>query len=164
MSAADERTKDGAADTPPRPAPPPSTRARAVVILIAVFVLGGAFGFAVGRGVALREVREVVGGPPEEARVRMRLAAMRRHLELDAEQTRRVEDILREADATLHERMEACRPGLEELRVRTDERIREVLSPEQRRRFDERPRFDGGGRRHGPPPGWPPPPPPPPEP
>ena len=146
----DERRADEREAAPARG----SARAKAAAVLAAVFLLGGVAGGAVGRLTALREMRRMVEGPPPEARARFRLEAMRRHLDLRDDQVTRVRAIMSEADAERDRLMETCGPGLDDLRKRTDARLREVLDEDQRRRFDEM------SARKGRPPGpWAPPPP-----
>jgi hypothetical protein len=128
-------------------------RAKAAAVLVAVFVLGGVAGGAVGRITAIREMRRMVEGPPPEARARFRLEAMRRHLDLRDDQVARLREIMAAADAERDELMKTCGPELEELRRRTDTRVREVLDEGQRKRFD-----DTSARRGRPPGPWPPPP------
>ncbi|MEZ4314094.1 MAG: hypothetical protein R3F14_39240 [Polyangiaceae bacterium] len=130
--------------------------AKGLAVLAAVFALGGVAGLAVGRTMALREMRHMIDGPPPEARARFRLEAMRRHLRLTDAQTEQVRAILAEADSERDRLMETCGPGLDDLRKRTDARVREVLDEEQRKRFDEGP--SRHGRPRGPRPPLPPPP------
>ena len=161
----DERTTDERATGEPVTderatggAPPParsSARAKAAAVLAAVFLLGAFAGGAAGRLSALREMRHMTEGPPREARARFRLETMRRHLGLRDDQAARLEAILTEADAERDRLVAACGPGLDDLRRRTDARVRELLDDDQRRRFD-----DMNARRGRPPGPWPPPPPP----
>jgi hypothetical protein len=134
--------------------PRPPSRGKAVALLTAVFLLGGIAGGAAGRLTALREMGRMMAGPPPEARARFRMEAMRRHLDLRDDQLARVRAIMTEADAERDRLMDTCGPGLEELRRRTDDRVREVLDEEQRRRFDDMGSRRGKphGPRHPPPP------------
>lgn len=144
----------------------PSGRLRAALLVGSVFLLGGLAGGMVGRALTLRELAAPFKGPPAEVRARFRIEAMRRHLALTPEQTQAIEALLREADPARDAAMKACLPELERLREQTDASIRELLTPEQRRRFDEHERrMREHGPLHGPPPhgprGRPPPLPPP---
>ncbi len=133
-----------------------SPRTKSIAWLLAVFLLGGAAGAGFGRAGALRELEGAMRGPPTEARARFRVEAMRRHLDLDAGQTSQLASIFAEAEAERDRLMESCRPGLDELRERTEERVKGVLTAEQAARYEE----VGPGRprgRHGAPPGPPPP-------
>lgn len=145
----DERGSDQRAGAPSRGL----VRAKAAGVLAAVFLLGGLAGGAAGRITALREMGRMVEGPPPEARARFRLEAMRRHLDLRDDQVARVRAIMAEADAERDRLMETCGPGLDDLRRRTDARVREVLDEDQRKRFD-----DASARRRRAPGPWPPPP------
>jgi Spy/CpxP family protein refolding chaperone len=138
-----------------RAAEPPasSPRFKAAFVLAAVFVLGGVAGVAVGRITSMRELRHMMEGPPGEARARFRMEAMRRHLDLNEDQVTRIRAVMSEADADREKLMATCDPELEDLRKRTDARVREILNEEQRRRFDQL----HHGRMPGPwPPGRPP--------
>lgn len=155
-----ERTTSDPAETAPEPAPgaaapaPRGARWKAAAVLAAVFVLGAAAGGAVGRMSAIRDFGRVMQGPPSEARARFRMEALRRHLDLSEEQTARVRAITEEADAERDKLMASCGPGLDDLRRRTDARVREVLTDAQRKRLDE---LDARRGRRGPWPGGPPP-------
>lgn len=158
-----ERTTDDpietASELPPRTlAPAPrGARWKAVGVLAAVFLLGGVAGGAVGRMSAIRDFGRVMQGPPAEARARFRMEALRRHLDLSEDQVARIRAITEEADAERDKLMASCSPGLEDLRQRTDARVREVLSDAQRKRLDE---LDARRGRRGPRPGGRPPKPP----
>ena len=132
------------------------TRAKAAAVLVAVFLLGGLAGGAVGRTTAFRELNRMMEGP----RARSHLEAMRRHLDLRDDQVPRVRAILDEADAEREKLMGNCGPGLEDLHKRTDARVREILDDEQKKRLDAL-GARRGHRHHGPwggPPHRPPPP------
>ena len=131
-------------------------------MLAAMFVLGGATGGAIGRASALREMRHMMEGPPGEARANFRLEALRRHLDLSADQVDKMRAVMAEADAERDKAMAACDPGMEELRKRTDAKVRAILNDEQKKRFDELQKRRGRpGPWMGGPMGGPPPPPPP---
>ncbi|APR85000.1 Hypothetical protein A7982_10349 [Minicystis rosea] len=134
---------------------PNGTRAKAAAVLVAVFLLGGLAGGALGRMTAFRELNRMMEGP----HARSRLEAMRRHLDLRDDQVPRLRAILDEADAERDKLMGQCEPGLEALHKRTDARIRELLDDEQKKRLDalgarrgHRRHGPWGGPPHGPPP------------
>lgn len=138
-----------------------NARTKSVAWLVAVFLLGGAAGAGFGRAGALRELEGALRGPPTEARARFRIEAMRRHLDLDEGQSARLAAIFAEAEAERERLMETCRPGLDELREKTEARVKGELTPDQAARYEEvgpgRPRGrrggpDGPGRPGGPPP------------
>jgi hypothetical protein len=113
----------------------PPARFSATVVLLAVFVLGlvaGASLFWLAGPLVLGPPR---GRPPEPP-----VAHLVRELSLTPEQAERLRTIFEESRTRMHAQAEATR-----------ERIREILTPDQRERFD----------RMGPPPpppGFPPPP------
>lgn len=124
------------------------TRAKAAMVLALVFLLGGLAGGAIGRFTAMREVGRMMGGPPGEARSRFRLEALRRHLDLREDQIDRVKAILDEADVERERLMGSCGPGLDDLRARTDARVRALLDEDQRKQLDA---FEARrGQRRGP--------------
>lgn len=108
-----------------------------IAILVAVFVLGGAAGAAVTWAVAVRDLRATMENPPDQARAKFKLEAMRRHLDLDDEQVAKLEAIFEEAGREKDAAIEGCRPALDELRQRTSARIDEVLTEEQRKKHAE---------------------------
>ena len=126
-----------------------SPQLKPIAVLVTVFVLGGVSGAGVTHLAATRHLRATVEGPPGEARMRMRLAAMQRRLDLDDDQVQRINTILREGEAERDRRMAACHPAIEEIRGETDAKILEVLRPEQRAAYESLDR--AGGRHRGPP-------------
>lgn len=126
---------------------------KAAAILIAVFLLGGLAGGALARTMAMRELAGAMRGPPSEARARFRMESMRRHLDLDDAQAEEVAAIVREAETEREALMDACKPGLDALRERTEARIRAELRPDQLQRHEEMEKHrpgPSGGPRHGP--------------
>ena len=113
-----------------------SPKLKAFAVMLTVFVLGGVAGAGVTHLSATRQIRATVEGPPAEARMRFRLAAMQRRLDLEEDQVQRIEAILREMEAERDRRMESCLPGLEEVQTQTDAKILEVLRPEQRSEYE----------------------------
>lgn len=119
-------------------------RTKAGIVLVSVFLLGGVAGAAASRAMVLHQLRSTMDAPPSQARAHFRLEAMRRHLDLSDDQVKKLETILGAAETEREARMEPCRPALDELRTRTDAQILEVLTPDQRVRYQELP------SRHGP--------------
>jgi len=115
-----------------------------VLALLAAFALGIVTGAAL---LHLWHAERGFPGPPPPRQPP--LAHLERELHLTAEQSRRIRTVLEQGRSTFHDEAEVVRG-----------RIREQLTPEQRRRFD--------AMRPPPPPpppfGGPPPPPPPPPP
>ncbi|WP_437287808.1 hypothetical protein [Sorangium sp. So ce406] len=121
-----------------RPSSPPSpARWKPLAVLAAVFLFGGVAGAAIGRGTALSDLEATLRRPPTEARAQFRLGAMRRHLDLTSDQVRELKATLAEAESERERLLAECRPALDELRDRTDARVKSVLTPEQRARYEE---------------------------
>lgn len=147
------------------------TKVIAVVVMIALFLLGGVTGAAVTRTYQQRQFQAQLQEGPGPARSKMRLRAMRRFLELTDAQATEIETILDEAETKHSELFEKCGPELKKLRTDTEAKIEAVLTEEQRGAYEkllERRRKGRKGRRGrrghrgrppvGPPPKGPPPP------
>jgi hypothetical protein len=101
------------------------------LLLLAV---GAAAGVAGDRLLALRGGhRGGPGGPPTPEAVVERLTG---ELDLDAEQARRVRPIVEERFRALAAVFDRIDPEAEAIRRQADARIRELLRPPQRERFD----------------------------
>lgn len=145
----------------------------ASIAVLALFVVGVGVGVLGTHLFYTQQIRRHGGG--SEFGAHRFLTRLERELNLTADQSRRIDEILvqsrLESDALRLEML----PRVREHMWQTRERIREVLGPEQQARFDELQRRHGrraerfflgrGGRRpHGPPPRGGPPDAPPPEP
>ena len=124
-----------------------TSRQKGTAALVAAFVLGGITGGAIGRLTAVRDLDRMMGGPPREARARFRMEGMRRHLGLSDAQASKIRTIMDEADEQRDKLVEPCDPGLDDLRKRTDARVRAVLDEDQQRLLDEL-ESHRGHRRH----------------
>ncbi len=114
-----------------------SPRLRAAGTLLAVFALGAATGGAVVRYTTTRSIHHLLDAPPGEARRRAMLWALDRKLSLTDAQRDRIEGILTAHAgeyAAIHRRTE---PEMAALRARVEGEIREVLTPDQKGKFDE---------------------------
>ena len=127
-------------------------RYKAALVLIATFVLGGIVGAFSMRAFAHQRFGRHFRGPPHEARERFRVEAMSRRLDLTSEQRSRIESVLASHRDERRRIFEKCRPEHEALRGKVEGEIREVLSAEQRQRYDEiRERRAKRRKRRGPP-------------
>jgi Spy/CpxP family protein refolding chaperone len=122
-----------------------ASRWKPAAVLAAVFLFGGITGVAIGRTTAIRDLQTTFRGPPTEARAQFRLEAMRRHLDLTDDQTRKLEAIFSEAETEREKLLDTCRPGLDALRDQTNTRVNEILTPEQRARHEE---LEAARKRH----------------
>ncbi len=109
---------------------------RAGLLLGGMFLAGGAAGGAFAHWHDVHEMREVLKGPPGEARIRIRLRAMRRHLDLSDDQLKKVEAILRDAEKEREEAEGPCRKELDALHDKVNKQIEELLTPEQRAKHE----------------------------
>ena len=117
-----------------------SRRAYGYLLLGAAFAVGvacgggAAFGFVAHRHAAI--LRED-GRAPETRRLRV----LTRRLDLDADQEQRIHAILAKDRDTMRElgrsMFERCGEPLREQKTRVESDIREVLRPEQQRRYDQ---------------------------
>jgi hypothetical protein len=115
------------------------TRARlkAIGLLVAVFVLGGVCGAGAMRSVDNHQLSQLMEQSPAEARRLFRLKAMARRLGLSSEQKQKIAAIVREF-------RDDCSPTEEEIwqertecRQQAEEQALQVLTPEQRQRYQE---------------------------
>jgi hypothetical protein len=111
-------------------------RAKALLILLAVFLAGAATGSAVAVHVAARRMRALFEGEPQLVLPRLYGATLDRRLHLTADQRRAVERIVEDDHAERARIGQTVYPQLVELRRRRHARIREVLTAEQRVMFD----------------------------
>lgn len=109
-------------------------------ILLGVFVLGAATGSALTRFFVHRQMAGLFGPEGERSR-RFKLRALSRRLDLSASQERAVGEIMRrhspERRRLMREAMQACGPRMRAHKAAVDAEIRQLLSPEQQKRFDE---------------------------
>ena len=153
-------------------------RSLALISVAGLFLLGIVIG---AMGMHLYDAQHSYPGPPRDgARHESRLNRLDQLLDLTPEQKTRIDEIRKESRVEAEALHEAMLPQVREHMERTRQRIEEVLTPEQREKFNElaqqhRARFErfvlegpSHGRPHGmksrrkPPPLSPPPPPPPP--
>ena len=132
-------------------------RWQALVALLGLFVLGVVSG---GLGAHLYYARALdrPPGPPPFFGGRLG-PRLERHLELTPEQGEQLRDILDETRREAEALRRDLAPRMREVLERSEERIREILTPEQRQRFEEIRRqhrrrsdrfFGGRGERRGP--------------
>jgi Spy/CpxP family protein refolding chaperone len=109
-------------------------------IFLCGFLVGGFLGLAFGWMGFFHKI--VKGGPGAIREVVMERAA--HDLKLKPEQKARVKEIVDETGTELATATAEVRPKIEEIMGRNQERIREVLDPKQRQKFDQ---FVSEGRR-----------------
>ena len=102
-------------------------------LIVVVFLLGGVAGASIDR-ILFRSNTEQIGSGRPGGHRRGGMDAMKRDLNLTDEQEKAIRAIFEERRKAFD--MRAC-PGFKEAREQTNARIREVLTPEQQKRFDE---------------------------
>jgi hypothetical protein len=116
-----------------------STRAKAYAALAGSFLLGALAAGAGYHAVAERRMDEAFGAGREAFEVR-RVRAMRRELDLSAEQEARILEIFRrstpERQRILREQVATCGGPMEAHRERMDGEIRAVLDAAQRGKYE----------------------------
>jgi len=112
------------------------SRTSAVLLLVAVFVLGGAAGAA-----SLYIYRNHLT-PAQPARPRIPekhdiVGEMAQSLKLDARQTEQLRAIFQHSREQYNTLSLQFRPQYEKIRLETNEAIRAILLPDQRKQFDD---------------------------
>jgi Spy/CpxP family protein refolding chaperone len=139
-----------------------TTKLKASLLLVGVFLLGAVAGGGVSFAYTQREAAEMLGTGSPDFRARRFFHALSRELDLTGEQEAAIREIMEaqgpKRDELSRELFERCGKPLREQRERAESQIRAVLTPEQQARFDEitekhhrRFLFDRH-RRHGRPP------------
>lgn len=110
-------------------------------LVLGIFVLGAGAGGAAGYAVASKKLADVLENDRPEMNEARRFQALARELDLDAQQKKKVRAIMerhRDENRQLTRAMfEKCGGELQDLRARVDAEIRQVLTPDQARRFGE---------------------------
>lgn len=131
-----------------------SARRKAALWVGAIFILGVVLGGAVGYIFGHHRVSAAPGPPPsEQERRARRVEQLTQELTLTGEQRQQLDAILSQLHAeykTLHEQSDA---QIDQARQRGRNRIREILTPEQKPKFEEfLKRMDEERKRNQPPP------------
>jgi len=114
-----------------------SVRRQAAVWVVAVFVLGAALGGVLGYIFGHRPVSAAIVPQSEPERRAKRVEQMTKDLTLTDDQRQKLDAILSELHGefkTLHEQNDA---QMDQARQRGRNRIREILTPEQKPKFEE---------------------------
>lgn len=98
-----------------------------------VFALGGVAGAAAARAYTLEEVKP----RPGVSRAELRVDAMRRNLSLDQRQVDAILPIVQDSEEARRKAQGPCQADLDAVRAASDAKIRELLSADQRARYDE---------------------------
>ena len=110
-----------------------TTKAVAAVLLI--FLLGAATGGLTAHLIYQKRIEGVVRGGPG-AMSRMILRRMDRELKLDAAQREAIQRIVKETHGEMRQIRRQFRPQMQQLLSRSEERIKQLLRPDQREVFE----------------------------
>jgi Spy/CpxP family protein refolding chaperone len=113
-----------------------ASRGKAIAMLLAAVLLGGAAGAALMRAHMHSDLRSRMGHSSEKSRTRFRVEAMKRRLDLSDDQTIKIEAIFEEMGPERREAMSACKPKLDATRDKVRTRINAVLTPEQQQKHE----------------------------
>jgi hypothetical protein len=113
---------------------------RGYLALLAVFLLGAAAGGGVIHALDQHRHAFALGDDVREAFERRRLRALSHRLDLDPKQEREVAEILKQERSTLRalgrNMLEQCGGPLRDERTKIETRIKVILTPEQKKRFE----------------------------
>lgn len=109
------------------------------LLIVVVFVLGGVTGASLDRLYLVKSDSLKSGGPgPHGPRgLERMLGKLKGDLNLSDEQVPKIRTIFEESRKDFPQSRLAECPGFKESRARTRSRVREVLTPEQQKRYDE---------------------------
>lgn len=118
-----------------------TTRTKAVLIALAIFILGAVCGALLDQYIPGSRYRPSAGRwdgrhrPPPDLKHRM-LAFYERELDLTPEQKERLTTVLEESRSAMVEIRHGVREKMDTALRETKSRIRELLTPEQQEKFD----------------------------
>ncbi|HYP52065.1 MAG TPA: hypothetical protein VEQ42_00910 [Pyrinomonadaceae bacterium] len=113
--------------------PRATTRLKIWLVVVGVFALGTVTGASLASVYRMRDGRREARG---ERRDKDIFERMNRHLKFTDEQAGQVRAILEETSEEYRALRSECRPRYDAARQKGRERIRALLTPEQRQRFD----------------------------
>ena len=109
----------------------------AILALLCAFVLGAVAGGFGMKSYVLHRFADRMGGPPGRARMGFRIEAMTRALDLDSAQREKVQRIFEAHEDERRKTLEKCEPEHRALRAKIDSEIRDVLSAQQREKYEQ---------------------------
>ncbi len=109
---------------------------RAIAGILIVFLLGAAAGALVSHEICRKKVEGIFTGEPRSAREFI-LRRMTRELDLDAAQQEQLRAIVQETHAELRKLRKQFRPQTEAILAGSQERVRAILRPEQREKYEK---------------------------
>ena len=112
-------------------------RRKAVVWVALVFLLGGGLGVVVGISVGHHETASASSADTPAARHAQILERFNQELQLSAAQRGSLEMISKDLQAQFKTIREQTKPQMNEAREKARSRIRDILTPEQKPKFEE---------------------------
>lgn len=109
---------------------------KAIIGVILVFILGAAAGSIVSHVVCQRRIESIVSGGPHAVRQIM-LERLNRELKLDEDQRVRLKAIFNETHEEIKAERSKIQPQIDEILNRAEDRVRAILRPDQRERFEK---------------------------
>ncbi len=112
-------------------------RGKAALLVIAVFILGAALGGVGTYFVVKRTVTASSAPMSEQHKHAHRVERLTNELSLTADQQKRLDEILTELEARYKAIHDATIPQMDQARHETRNKIRAILTPEQKPKFEE---------------------------
>jgi Spy/CpxP family protein refolding chaperone len=109
---------------------------KAIAGILLVFLLGSLSGVFATYAVYHQRMEGVMRGEPGRAREFI-VHRLSRDLNLDPAQSEQLRTIVRETHAQLRELRKRIRPETEEIMARSQDRVRAVLRPDQREKYEK---------------------------
>jgi len=111
-------------------------RWKAIVGILLVFLLGALAGVLATYAVYQQRMEGVARGEPGRTREFI-VRRLTRDLSLDPPQSEQLRAIVRETHAELRELRKKIRPETEEIMARSQDRVRAILRPDQREKYEK---------------------------
>jgi len=109
---------------------------KSILAVVLVFLLGMAAGGLLTAKLIQRRARLWFAGAPPGVASEFVAGRLARQLRLDAVQREQVRDIVRDSQQEMRALYRQVRPQAQEVFARSENRIREILRPEQREVYD----------------------------
>lgn len=112
------------------------TRWKAIVSIIAVFLLGALAGAIVAQRIYQQRIEGIIRGEPRTTKEFI-VRRLNRELHLDAAQLEQLKAIVQETHTEMRNVRKRFRPQLEEILARSQDKIRAILRPDQLERYEK---------------------------
>jgi hypothetical protein len=109
---------------------------KTIVSIVLVFLLGALAGGLVTYEINLQKVERVVRGEPRSTREFI-VQRLDRELQLDAAQREQLRAIVEETHLEMKAVRKQFRPQIEEILIRSQDKVRALLRPDQREKYEK---------------------------